>query len=125
MWLKLLLIIIGGAFGTLCRFLASSLAHSRLGDSFAWGTLIVNVAGCLIIGFLWSLSVEKSVLSSSIRLFFMVGFLGAFTTFSTYALESINFLREQEIVLMIVNILLNNFVGLIMIVVGIWFARLL
>jgi CrcB protein len=125
MWFKILLLIIGGAVGTVCRFLVSSIVHSRLGDSFSWGTLIVNLLGCLLIGFLWSLSAEKSILSPSTKLFLMVGFLGAFTTFSTYALESINFLREQEILLMVGNIFLNNVVGLVMIIVGIWCARLL
>ena len=125
MWFKLILLIVGGAIGTVCRFLVSSLVHSRLGDSFAWGTLVVNLSGCLLIGFLWSLSSEKNILSPTTKLFFMVGFLGAFTTFSTYALESINFLREKEILLMVGNIFLNNVAGFMMVIAGIWCARLL
>jgi CrcB protein len=122
---KLLIVAAGGALGTMCRFVVSKFTQSFFGGTFAWGTMTVNIIGCLVIGFLWSLSNEKDFLSPFSRLFFMVGFLGAFTTFSTYSLETMNFLRENEFLLMTGNIFVNNFIGFIMVIVGIWIARLL
>ncbi|RMD56639.1 MAG: fluoride efflux transporter CrcB [Nitrospirae bacterium] len=122
---KILILGSGGAFGTLCRFFLSTFTQKTLGSGFSWGTASVNIVGCFLIGLAWSLSIERSVLSPSGRLFFMVGFLGAFTTFSTYALESINFLREREISILLFNIILNNLIGFMMVILGMWLGRLL
>lgn len=122
---KLLVLALGGALGTVSRFTVSKFSQELFGGDFSWGTATVNLIGCMIIGILWSLSNEKDLLTPSSRLFFMVGFLGAFTTFSTYALETMNYFREDELLYMAGNILLNNFFGFAMVIVGIWFGRLL
>lgn len=122
---NLLVIAVGGALGSICRFAVSKFVQDYSGSGFSWGTTTVNVIGCFVIGLLWSLSNEKDFLSPASRFFFMIGFLGAFTTFSTYALETINFYRENELLFMAANILLNNLIGFIMIIMGIWVGRLL
>ena len=122
---KVLVLALGGALGTVSRFTVSKFSQRFIGGDFSWGTAAVNLIGCFIIGFLWSLSNEKDLLTPLSRLFFMVGFLGAFTTFSTYALETMNFYREDEFLYMAGSIVLNNLLGFLMVIVGIWLARVL
>jgi CrcB protein len=111
------LVAVGGGVGALCRY-GFTLAGARwLGARFPWGTLVANMTGCLLIGAAFALTERSDLLSPSARLFFMTGFLGALTTFSTYALESVNFLRAGSYAAL-VNILANNLGGGVLVVVG-------
>lgn len=114
---KILLIIAGGATGALLRYLISGFANRILAEGFPWGALIVNLMGCLFIGLLWSIT-ERYPLSKNGNAFIFIGILGAFTTFSTYALESVKLLQEGEIILGFANILLSNIVGLMAVLAG-------
>lgn len=82
-------IAIGGALGAVARWLVSDGMHRWLGRDFPWGTLAVNVAGSLLMGLVAVLVVERFALGPALRLGLLVGFLGAFTTFSTFALETV------------------------------------
>ena len=115
--LKLIFIAAGGILGALLRYGISGLIQGYLNGSFPWGTLIVNLSGCFMIGFLWQLS-EVIIISPNIRTFIFVGVIGAFTTFSTYGLETINLLRESEIKYALSNIFLSNILGLLMVFCG-------
>ena len=84
---KILLLAVAGALGTLARFGLAGLAQ-RLGAGFPWGTLAVNVVGCFLAGLLWTLFETRVALAPEARTVVMVGFLGAFTTFSTLVLET-------------------------------------
>lgn len=121
---KIILLSAGGAVGTLLRYGLSGLAHRVVGETFPWGTLLVNVLGCFLIGALWSAS-ERTMVTPALRLFLFTGTLGAFTTFSTYGLETFNLLRDGEIVLGAANLLLNNVVGLVAVIGGFLLARVL
>lgn len=79
----------GGAIGAALRYGATAAVHGVLPRAFPWGTLAVNVVGSLLIGVAFVLLVERSLPGSSPRLFFAVGVLGAFTTFSTFSLDTI------------------------------------
>lgn len=123
MLLNIIFVVVGGGLGSACRYLFSLLATKWFGSSFAWGSLGVNLGGCLLIGFAFSL-VGRNIVSPSIRLFLTTGFLGGLTTFSTYALESVNYINSGGLNLAITNITVNNIGGLIMVVVGIWLGKL-
>lgn len=84
-----LAIAIGGASGALARWLVSTGVHRWLGHEFPWGTLAVNVAGSFVMGLLAVLLVERLAVGPAWRAGILVGFLGAFTTFSTFALETV------------------------------------
>lgn len=86
--LQLVFIAIGGALGALARYGTATLTHGWLGVSWPLGTLLVNTAGSLGIGIVFAL-LERSAIHPEWRSILMVGFLGAFTTFSTYALDSV------------------------------------
>jgi CrcB protein len=121
--MKILFVLLGGSLGALCRY-GVSLASVRLyGESFPWGTLAVNLAGCFLIGLAFALGVERNVISPSFRLFFVTGFLGALTTFSTYALESINFSRDGQAMTTVLNLLANNVGGLLLVIGGLWVGK--
>ena len=120
---NILAVIIGGGIGSLCRYLFSLLASRIFGGSFAWGTLGANLAGCLLIGIGYAL-MERNIMSPAVRLFCMTGFLGGFTTFSTYSLESINFLTSGQFSMALTNIAVNNIGGLMLVVFGIWLGRM-
>jgi CrcB protein len=122
--LKLIFIAAGGILGALLRYGISGLIQGYLNGSFPWGTLIVNLLGCFMIGFLWQIS-ELIIISPNIRVFIFVGVLGAFTTFSTYGLETINLLRESEIKYALSNIFLSNILGLLMVFCGFITVRFL
>lgn len=123
-WLKVVLVMAGGSLGAACRYGASLLAVRLFGAGFAWGTLLVNLIGCFLIGFAFSLADRGSVLGPLPRLFFITGFLGALTTFSSFAFESVQFIAEDAFLLGVVNVLANNLAGIALVVLGMWAGRL-
>lgn len=122
MLINILLVIIGGGLGSACRYFFSLLAAKWFGSNFPIGTLGVNLIGCFLIGLGFSLA-ERSVISPSVRLLLMTGFLGGLTTFSTYALESTHFLRSNDLITALSNIAVNNLGGLALVFVGLWLGR--
>ncbi len=115
--LKFLFIAMGGAIGTLLRYIISGLTYKYLDGVFPWGTLSVNLIGSLIIGFLWGLF-ERAAISPNLKMFVFIGILGAFTTFSTYSLESFNLFRDGEIKLALSNILISNILCIALVLLG-------
>ncbi len=107
----LLILIVGGAIGTIMRFLIFQLADKYLNQTLPWGTLLVNLIGSFLIGLLWS-SFEKASIVPAVRMFLFIGVLGSFTTFSTFAFDNLNLAQEGAFRLMTINILLNNVLGI-------------
>jgi len=122
---KLILVAAGGSLGALSRYGITLFSVKLFGDKFPAGTLFVNLAGCLLIGLSFALGVERDALPPSTRLFFVTGFLGALTTFSTYGIESINFMRNGMPDTTILNIAANNIGGLGMVLIGLWLGRII
>ena len=91
-----LAIALGGSIGAVSRYWLSNVTHNWLGYGFPHGTLAVNVIGSLIMGFCSVLLVEKLAISEEIRLGIMIGFLGSFTTFSTFAMDSLNSMQNGD-----------------------------
>mgnify|MGYP000968182032 CR=1 FL=1 len=117
-----LLVIIGGGLGSACRYLFSLLAVKWFGDNFPIGTLGVNLVGSFLIGLSFSLA-GRNIIPPMIRLLFMTGFLGGLTTFSTYALESANFMSNGGFLSASVNIVINNLGGLALVFLGLWLGK--
>ena len=107
----ILLVALGGMIGAVARFLGTAAAEKVFGDGFAYGTLVVNVVGCLGIGFLagWGLILSDNNLH--VRLFVITGMLGALTTFSTFGWETVQYLQDGRWQLAFVNISLNLLIG--------------
>jgi CrcB protein len=97
----------GGGIGAAARYWLSGLVYQRLGSEFPSGTLVVNVIGCLLIGFLISIFEERFVLYPSLRIFLTIGLLGGFTTFSSFSFETMALLRDGELLYASANILLS------------------
>lgn len=97
----------GGAVGALLRFWSSNWVYALLGRTFPYGTLVVNVVGSLAMGFCYVWLVERSTLGPEWRALVMVGFLGAFTTFSTFSIETINLLEGGALVKALINMVLS------------------
>jgi CrcB protein len=91
-----LLICLAGALGSGARYALSEAARRTMGGPFAWGTLTVNVLGCLLAGLLMQLILTSDVVPQPLRLPLSVGFLGAFTTFSTFAHETFRYLEAGD-----------------------------
>ena len=122
---KIFLIGIAGLVGTLARYWLSGWGDRWWGGSFPFGTMIVNLTGCLAIGFLFHAIGEKYLIDPVVRSVVLVGFLGGFTTFSSFAVQSFNLLRDGEVFLASANILVSNIVGLILVWVGYAISRAL
>ena len=115
-------IAVGGAVGALLRYLVSGWAYTLLGDGFPWGTLSVNLIGAFLIGFLWRLF-DQIAIAPNTRTLIFVGGLGAFTTFSTYGLESLNLLRSGQYRLGLLNVLGSSLLGILFVFLGFVAAR--
>jgi fluoride exporter len=116
--IKLLNLIIGGAAGTIARYFLAGSVYRVMGTSFPYGTLIVNVSGCFILGFLASLADKKFILGPDARLLLMIGFCGAFTTFSTLIFESDSLVRNGQVMRAFSNIFVSVILGFILFRVG-------
>jgi fluoride exporter len=121
---RLLLIGFAGLVGTLCRYGLSGLVARRFGETFPTGTIIVNVVGCFLAGFLYYLFQERFLAGEVVRTAVMIGFLGGFTTFSSFALQTLTLLKDGEVFLATLNIAISNVAGLLMVWVGYSLARL-
>ncbi len=122
--MKILLVILGGSLGALSRYGVSVLAASLFGSKFPWGTLIVNLSGCFLIGLSVALAERTSFMNPSVRLFFVTGYLGALTTFSTFALETVNSMRSETHFIAVANFLSNNVLGGALVFLGMRVGRL-
>ncbi len=122
---KLLLLLIGGGAGAVARYALSGFVHRLMGINFPYGTLVINMLGCFLIGFLATLSDEKALLDINMRVFLMIGFLGAFTTFSTFILETAYLLDDGEILKAIINVTSSIVIGLIVVWAGILFGKMI
>ena len=93
-----LLVAVGGALGSVARFWLSTLVAARVGDSFPWGTLLINVTGSFIIGFFATLTGPEGRFAAGAegRIFVMTGLCGGFTTFSAFSLQTLNLAREGD-----------------------------
>ena len=107
--MQVIAIAAGGALGALLRYWTSTAIHHRFGQSFPYGTLFVNVSGSLIMGLLFVLLTERMELGVQWRAFFLVGLLGAFTTFSTFSMDTLLLLERGEWINAMLNVLFNVF----------------
>ncbi len=114
----------GGALGSASRYWLSGLAQRLAAGTFPVGTLVVNTVGSLLAGALWGIA-EYFELPPVFRLFAFIGFLGGFTTFSTYTLETMNLLRAQRYFDAGISMLLNNALGMLLVITGFIGSRFL
>lgn len=125
MWHKLVLLALSGACGTLARYGLAGLIQREGHSGFPWGTLTVNVLGCFLFGLLWTVSVQKSMLSPEFRVIVLVGFLGSFTTFSAFLFETEQMLEHAQWLMAGANVLGELFAGLLAYLLGAFLGRLL
>lgn len=122
---QLLAVAAGGAAGAVMRWLMAAGIQRMAGGAFPWGTFAVNALGSFLLGFLFIWLIERSTASELVRLAITVGFLGAFTTFSTYSLESIRLLQEGAFSLAFGNIIGQVIVCLLLTWLGVQLARII
>jgi CrcB protein len=116
--MKLMWIALAGAVGTLARYGLSGLVGRSVGAAFPWGTVAVNLVGCLAFGLVWGLLESRISVSGQVRLMIFVGFFGAFTTFSTFAFETVRLLEDGQWLFAAGNVLLQTVVGLLAVIAG-------
>lgn len=116
-WLAL-----AGALGTLARYALSWVAAELFGTAYPWGTLLVNSLGCFLFGLAWSLTDTRLATPPAVRLVILTGFMGAFTTFSTYIFDSASRLADAP-GLAVTNLLLSNVLGLLLLLAGMEIGR--
>jgi fluoride exporter len=117
--MKIFLVMFGGSIGALSRYAVSLWAAKLLGTRFPWGTLSVNLSGCFLISLAFALAERGlSIMNPSMRLFFVTGYPGALTTFSTFSLETVSSIREGTYIVAVSNFLANNVIGAALVFLG-------
>ncbi len=116
--IKILVIGIGGFVGAIARYGISGLVHRASPGSFPFGTLAVNVLGCLLIGALMTIVEDRQPFTANVRLFLFIGLLGSFTTFSTLGYETFEYLKADDFKLGMYNVLLNVVIGISAVIAG-------
>ena len=120
---KTILIGVAGLIGTLLRYWLSGFVARQTGESFPWGTLFVNIVGCLIAGAVFHLMEERALVNPTFRAVVMIGLLGGFTTFSSYGLQTFTLLRDGAFGLATLNLVVSNVLGLFMVWAGYGLAK--
>lgn len=122
---KILYLCAGGAAGTVSRYYLSGVAQRLAGGSFPLGTFAVNMLGCLLFGAVWGYFENRLLPGSEVRLLALTGFMGAFTTFSTYMFETAELVKVGQLVIALVNVVGQSALGLVLVLTGIALGRLL
>ncbi len=111
------LVAMGGLVGAVSRYRVDSTISNKIKHHIPFGTLMVNILGSFFIGFFYSLF-KHHILNSEFRIFIITGFLGAFSTFSSYSLHTLQLFEKNKYQVGIVNLLLNNVLGIAMVFIG-------
>jgi CrcB protein len=114
----------GGFIGAAARYWLGGLVHRQLGTAFPYGTLLINVSGCFAIGFLAVLAEERLALGPGARVFWMIGVLGGYTTFSSFGYETMALFREGSTAAALLNVGAQVFLGLLAVWSGAALARM-
>ncbi|MGE5307792.1 MAG: fluoride efflux transporter CrcB [Deltaproteobacteria bacterium] len=122
---KFILLTVGGTAGTIARYLLGGAVYGIAGTSFPYGTLVVNLLGCLLVGFLAALTEDRFVLGPDLRVLLMIGFCGAFTTFSTFILETSNLIRDGETMRAFLNVIVSVAAGFILFRIGMFLGDII
>jgi CrcB protein len=120
---ELVALALAGALGTLGRYTLSGWAYRVMGEGFAFGTLTVNVVGCFLLGLLMHVGLATDLLPRTLRFAATVGFLGAFTTYSTFGYETMRYLEDGAWMLAAANVGANLALGLFATWAGLTAAR--
>jgi CrcB protein len=123
--MPLFLIGVGGFAGAIARYLVDGAVSERTGGAFPWGTLVVNLTGSFVLGLLFALTAERAILPAEIRGPLLIGFIGAYTTFSTFMLESWRLIEDGAITLALANLVGATLLGLLAVAAGLTLGRLL
>jgi CrcB protein len=121
--MRLLLLVGTGSFiGGVCRYLLSTLVQAKTPSGFPYGTLVVNLAGCLLIGLLFGIF-EKSEVGTETRLLLVTGVLGGFTTFSAFSGETFNLIRTGHFAMAVAYVLISVLAGVCLTFTGAWIIK--
>ena len=116
--LKTIFVGLAGLVGTLFRYWLSGFVARQYGETFPWGTMAVNLVGCFLAGAVFYLTEDRFLVSPALRTVILIGFLGGFTTFSSYGLQTFTLLRDGQLGLATLNVAASNIFGLFMVWVG-------
>lgn len=114
---------IGGFIGTIARYLSQQLIYKFYPATFPFGTLSVNLLGCLLIGIFFAMGEKENLLSAEWRMFLTTGFCGGFTTFSAFSYESVQLLNEGEYSYVMLYALASVIIGILATIFGIWITK--
>jgi len=120
---KILSVAIGGALGATARYLINVSPLANVFERFPFPTFFINLTGSFLIGFLFVLMTDKFTTSDNLRLAVSVGFLGAFTTFSTFELEIFDLVRERYFAVAFLYLFLSVLFGFVGVLAGVWLAK--
>lgn len=121
--LKIFLIALFGAIGTLARYGLQGLVQTRMGTTFPYSTLLINLTGCLLLGFIGQLTLNRMLISSDLRIAIAVGFFGGYTTFSSFGWETAKMLEDGEWLRATTYVSASVIAGLLLSVAGIRLAN--
>lgn len=120
---KLFWLALAGALGTLARYGVSGAVQRIFSGEFPWGTLAANLAGCFLAGMFWSLAENRLSIGGQTRIIVLMGFMGAFTTFSAFMLETGELLHDAQWSWALGNVAMQNVGGLVLFFVGLFVGR--
>ena len=121
--MKLFLIALFGAIGTLARYGLQGVVQIRMGSMFPYGTLLINLTGCFLLGLIGQLTLNRMLISSDLRIAIAVGFFGGYTTFSSFGWETAKMLEDGEWLRAVTYVGASVFAGLLLTVAGIHLAN--
>ena len=122
---RLLLIALAGSMGALARYGLAGFVQNNSGSAFPWGTVSVNVLGTFCFGVVWSLADERLLISGETRLIILTGFMGAFTTFSTFMFETGTLMQDDQWLMAFGNLSLQLIAGILFLFLGLAAGRLI
>ncbi len=120
---KFIFISVGAILGANLRYWIADWAAKKFGSGFPYGTMIINFTGSLLLGFFMTLAAERLLVDPKLRLLVTIGFLGSYTTFSTFSYESINLFLKGQLLAGLLNLFGSAFLGLAAVVIGIFLAK--
>lgn len=120
---KILSVAVGGSLGAVARYLLNISPLAGIFEKFPFPTFLINVIGSFLIGFLMIFFADKFVVSENVRMAIIVGFLGAFTTFSTFEMEIFGLVREKQLVIAFLYLFLSVFIGFVGVLAGVALGR--